>query len=1168
MICSSCETDNRPGARFCRGCGAPLEGRCPECGAAVEAGQRFCDACGTRLEAAASGRVAVRDPVAERRLVSVLFADLVGFTALSESRDAEEVRELLSRYFETCRRLVERYGGTVEKFIGDAVMAVWGTPTANEDDAERAVRTALDLVAAVSGLADELGAVELRLRAGVLTGEAAVTVGAQGEGMVAGDLVNAASRIQSAAEPGTVLVGEATRRATEAAIAYEDADFHRLKGKAEPVRLYRALRVIAARRGEGRSAGVESPLVGRDAEFRLVKDLFHACAEEGRARLVSIVGIAGVGKSRLSWEFEKYIDGLVDEVRWHRGRCLAYGEGVAYWALAEMVRMRARITEEDEPEAARAKLRETLAGIVQAPDERSFLEPRLGHLLGLAERSAPDKEDLFSAWRLFFERMAARDPVVLVFEDLQWADAGLLDFIEYLLDWSRAYPIYVVTLARPELAERRSAWGAGRRDFTSLFLDTLEPAEVDELLQGLAPGLPDELRAQIVERAEGVPLYAVETVRMLLGRGLLKRSADGYRPTGPIETLAIPETLQSLAAARLDSLEPGERRLLGDAAVLGRTFTRPGLAALSGLGDEELEPPLQSLIRKEILTIQLDPLSPERNQLSFVQELLRRVAYETLSVRERKARHLAVAAHLTGDRGADDEIAAVVAAHYLDAYRAGLSDADAPELRTKARAALTRAAERAASLASAGEAARYFGQAAELAEEPPERAELLERSGRAATQDGSLEQADAVLRQAIELLEDLGERHAAARVSARRADALRIADRVDEAFELMQSAYDALADGEPDADVALVAAQLARLAYFAGRPERAAEAAEVALEMAEALRLPEVLAEALNSKAMVNSRRPHESEALLREAHRLAVAHDLPAAALRAQFNLSGLAIEYSRFREARAILDDALALARVRGDRSLGTAVLGQLADVLVCLGEWDEAEARCLEAPDEHELAHFPRFLFLIPRERILIARGRLEQARDLLEHADLGGSSDRQSQASYLLAQAFVLGAEGRPREALAAAEESLECWRALLQFHYVTEALVEAANAAFELDDLERVEALVVTAEGYPLVQRRPMLNAQTARIGAKLAARRGEAADDGFERATRIFRELGMPLWVAVTLLEHAEYRFRTGRTEEAEPLLTEAGGIFEQLRAEPWLSRVGLAREIETRVRG
>jgi predicted ATPase len=278
--------------------------------------------------------------------------------------------------------------------------------------------------------------------------------------------------------------------------------------------------------------------------------------------------------------------------------------------------------------------------------------------------------------------MAASQPVVLVFEDVQWADAGLLDFVEYLLDWARDHPIYVVTL---ELGERRSAWGLGRRDFTSLFLEPFEAEEMVTLLAGIVPGLPEELRDRVVEQADGIPLYAVETVRMLLDRGLLGRSGEEYRPVGPIETLAVPETLQSLAAARLDSLDPAERRLLEDASVLGRSFSRASLAAVSGLSDGELESHLQSLLRKEILTRQLDALSPERNQLAFLQDILRRVAYETLSVHDRKQRHLVVAAHLARD--GDEDIAAVLAAHYLDAYRLGAGGADADDLRDRARRA-------------------------------------------------------------------------------------------------------------------------------------------------------------------------------------------------------------------------------------------------------------------------------------------------------------------------------------------------------------------------------------------------------------------------------------------------------------------------------------------------
>jgi class 3 adenylate cyclase len=345
-------------------------------------------------------------PAAERRVVSVLFADLVGFTTLSESRDAEEVRALISRYFDTCRRLIELYGGTVEKFIGDAVMAVWGTPVATEDDAERAVRAALDLVTAVGALGEELGAENLRARAGVLTGEAAVTLGATGQGMVAGDLVNTASRVQSVAEPGTVFVGEATRRAAEQTIVFEPAGSFELKGKEGETPLWRALRVVSGRLGSLKSQGLEAPFVGRDRELRQIKELFHTTADEKRPQLVSVTGIAGIGKSRLAWEFYKYFDGIEQIVYWHRGRCLAYGDGVTYWALADMVRMRCGIAEDDEPDSALQKLRATLDEHLLDAADREYVEPRLAQLLGLGEHEARERQDLFGAWRLFFERLS------------------------------------------------------------------------------------------------------------------------------------------------------------------------------------------------------------------------------------------------------------------------------------------------------------------------------------------------------------------------------------------------------------------------------------------------------------------------------------------------------------------------------------------------------------------------------------------------------------------------------------------------------------------------------------------------------------------------------------------------------------------------------------------
>jgi class 3 adenylate cyclase len=490
VICAACGTENPSSKRFCRGCGASLAAVCGSCGAAVLPDDRFCGECGTAVVArdgATEGAAAVvpGEPATERRLVTVLFADVVGFTALSEARDSEHVRALLSRYFDVCRRLIELYGGVVEKFIGDAVMAVWGAHNATEDDPERAVRAALDLVAAVTALGDEIGIPDLRVRAGVLTGEATVTVGAVGEGMVAGDVVNTAARVQSLAEPGKVLVGDATRRATEPAVVYEDAGEHELKGKIGLHRLWRAVRIVSGARGSLKSEGLEAPFVGRDRELRQIKDLFHACADERRAHLVSVTGIAGIGKSRLVWEFYKYFDGLAQVVYWHRGRCPSYGEGVTYCALADMVRMRCRIGEDEPDEAVMAKLADVLDNHIGDAEERAFVEPRVAHLLGVGSEGRFEREDLFAAWRLFFERLADVYPTVLAFEDMQWADASLLDFVEHLLEWSRNSPLYVITAARPELVEKRPTWGAGKRNFTSLYLEPLGDAAMRELLDGL-----------------------------------------------------------------------------------------------------------------------------------------------------------------------------------------------------------------------------------------------------------------------------------------------------------------------------------------------------------------------------------------------------------------------------------------------------------------------------------------------------------------------------------------------------------------------------------------------------------------------------------------------------------------------------------------------------------
>ena len=596
MSCANCGLENPPAAKFCLECGTPFARTCPTCATSLPAQAKFCLECGTTLAPVGQPTTAAPPPSrpvapaplsgstpeapgSELRHVSVLFCDLVGFTPFSEKRDPEEVRELLSGYFELARAIVTRYGGIVEKFIGDAVMAVWGAPVAKEDDAERAVRAGLELVSAVASYGSE-HRTDLQARVGVVTGGAATTESAE-EGLVIGDKVNTAARIQSAAAPGSCYVDEMTRAATAAAIAYADAGEHELKGKSEPIHLFQATRVVAAIAGSQRSGVLEAPFIGRDHELRLVKELFHASADRSSARLVFVSGVAGVGKSRLAWEFFKYIDGLAATVLWHSGRCLSYGEGVSYWALSEMVRARLQISEEDPLEVVAERLRTGLERWIPDAADREFIAPRLGQLLGLPAPRVLAREELFAGWRLFFERLAEHEPVVMVIEDLQWADAGMVDFLDHLLEWSGDHAIFLLVQSRPEGIGGRGL-ALSRRSVTTLPLDPLSDEVIGQLLDGLVAGLPASARARIVERAEGIPLYAIETVRGLLDKGVARKTRRRFlHLLGELGELEIPPGLTALIASRLDALGPDERRLVKECSVLGGSFPRQAIEAVS-----------------------------------------------------------------------------------------------------------------------------------------------------------------------------------------------------------------------------------------------------------------------------------------------------------------------------------------------------------------------------------------------------------------------------------------------------------------------------------------------------------------------------------------------------------------------------------------------------------
>jgi tetratricopeptide (TPR) repeat protein len=835
-----------------------------------------------------------------------------------------------------------------------------------------------------------------------------------------------------------------------------------------------------------------------------------------------------------------------------------------------MVRMRAGITEQEGPEAVSTKLRAALETHLPEEEERAWVEQRLAQLLGVGERESFARDDLFAAWRLFFERLAEQSPTVLVFEDLQWADPALLDFVDYLLEWSRGHPLFVVALARPELVEKHRGWGVGKRDFTSLTLEPLGDEAMDALLAGLVPGLPEELRSRIRERAEGVPLYAVETVRMLLDRGLLRREGDGYVATEEVGSLEVPETLHALIAARLDDLAPAERRVVEDAAVLGKTFTKTGLAALTGMPETELEPILNSLVRKDLLTVQSDPRSPERGNYGFLQALVQRIAHDTLSRKEQKARHLAAARHLERNWGSEEtEIVEVIASHYLDAYRADPDAPDAGQIRSTAREALVRAGRRAASLAAHEQAQRYFEQAAELVDDPAVEAELLEQAGISADEDRRGDEAIPLLERAIELWRGAGLTHPAARGEARLAMACFNHGQIDVATERMGRSFEVLVRDEPDADLAMLAGQLARFRFLLDDLDGAIEPLEFALDIAEGLVLPGVLSDALNTKGLIVSQlgRREEGLGLMRHALELAREHDLGESELRARFNLSYLMTARDRVEEAMQIDEQGRELALRRGSRQWEEAFNGHLRNNRFFLGEWDGIEIPLLEELGSRSWGDLVWSLrldsvgLLVP---VCVARGDLDTARELLRRTPAEPPAESQERAAISIGRAALAFGEGRYGDALEHAQEAYARQGSIGPDHpYFKLGISLALDAAVADADICGGESVFEHVRSLNRGNRSPFIDAQRLRYEAHAAAQDAsmDTADERFRAAAALLREVGARYWLAVALAEHGRVLAARNHSEDADPLLAEARELFERLGAAAWLVPLDVSAE-------
>jgi class 3 adenylate cyclase len=726
---------------------------CPSCGTANPDGSKFCGACGLSLDGPAKWLNE------ERKVVSALFCDLVGFTAASESADPEDIDRMLGAYFSMARSQIEAHGGVVEKFIGDAVLGVFGIPAAHEDDPERAVRAGLRIAQEAGDLWTISGA-PLRLRVGINTGEALVRLGVapgSGEPFLTGDAINTASRIQSVAPEMGVAVGLATYMATKAVFEYEELPPATLKGKAEPVRIFHPS-APRARLGTDLTRTYAGPFVGREVDLAILKGLFDKTLASASVQLVTVVGEPGIGKSRIVAELGAYVDARPGLVTWRQGRCLPYGEGITFWALGEIVKAHAGILESDASEVATTKL----DSVLPEGSERAWFRQRLLPLLGIEASSSAEREELFTAWRRFLEQIAEDDPTVLVFEDLHWADDAMLAFLEHLAARAEGVPLLVIGTARPELFERNADYAAGLRNANTIKLSPLSPDETARLISALIQTtvIPAELLQPVLDRAGGNPLYAEEFVRLLKDKDLLVKKGSSWELKEGAH-VPFPDSVQALIAARLDTLRAGPKSMLADAAVVGKVFWAGAVAQMGGRDLKEVTDALRELSHKELVRPARHSAIKGEAEYAFWHILTRDVAYGQLPRPSRVSRHVAAAAWIESKVPERvEDLADMLAYHYataLELARAAGQTEQAADLEAPALRFLTLAGDRALGLDTVAALGNFERAIALTPPDHPERPEALARFGEAAFQAGRYTEAAEALEEAIAALRSRGE---------------------------------------------------------------------------------------------------------------------------------------------------------------------------------------------------------------------------------------------------------------------------------------------------------------------------------------------------------------------------------------------------------------------------
>jgi class 3 adenylate cyclase/tetratricopeptide (TPR) repeat protein len=1122
MRCTSCGHQNRDGAKFCEECASPLS---------------------TRVVPSAE----------ERKVVTVLFCDLVGFTASSDAADPEDVRARIRPYHQLLRSEIERYGGTVEKFIGDAVMAVFGAPVAHEDDPERAVRAGLRILEAISDLNEEDADLDLQVRVGIDTGEAVVALGSRpeaGEGIVTGDVVNTASRLQGAAPVNGVAVGEGTYASTRDVFDYQALDPVVLKGKASPLSIYHA-RAARARFGTDLTRTLTTPLVGRGLERTLLTGTFERSVRDGSVQMITVVGEPGVGKSRLVAELFSHIVDWPDLIRWRQGRCLPYGDGITFWALGEILKAEAGILETDGPKVAASKID---AIVPETHPDAPWLRQRLRPLVGL-EAPPAAREENFAAWRGFLESLAETRPSVFVFEDLHWADDALLAFLEHLADYAEGVPMLLVGTARPELFEKAPTWASTARSVTRINLSPLSEADTARLISNLLEQavLPAEVQEAILARSGGNPLYAEEFVRLLKDRDILTKHGTTWR-LDPGAEIPTPSGLQGLIAARLDTLDQGKKQLLGDASVVGKVFWSGAVAAMGDKDPREVEAALHELSRKELIRPTRASSMQGQAEYAFYHALVKEVCYGQIPRASRADRHAKAANWIertTGERVEDH--AEILAAHYSKALELARASrgTDTAELSSRALRYLRMAGDRALGI-DVGAAERRYARALGLTTvDHPERPHLLVSHAEALRQQGRFPEAARAFEEAIEGLRALGDVAAMAvalgrysTVIWRLADPRKNRDVTTEAVALLEALG-------PSPELAAALADQASTSFTSSEFRESITLADRAIALAEELDLPEP-ARALGfrggSRIYLGDARGHED---MRRALEAANAQGLGREVALLHNNLAEILWPIEGPRARLEAHREGVAFAERRGIQEFVFATAAGIVDALVHLGSNEEATALARD---------------LGPR---------LEEAEDV-------------AMLLYVRsAQVHLLTRRGEHAEAVPLAEWAVERARKVAQVQFLAVALPSAAALRLGLGDASGALTLLSELEGTPNVRDVPEYAANLpeadrtalAAGGADLAARltegveplyplhehalttarallaehRGEHPDAAelFAEAAVRWERFEMPWERAQALLGQGRCLLALGRISEATERLRETRGIFARLRAGP-----------------